>query len=1079
MSDFLDILKSAKDKGILLDSCGTDERQKWWGLYNDLCGMSVEDAMSVQYYHGEGGGGSKKKNTVTFVMQKGSDDEYSLLLSLSYAPTAPVNVTFSMNGETKNVIIPAGTQNYATGFKGATPDKPYAIIENITLSSEDESYTYTASNTVKTGVFTLTVTKDGVTTVDNVQYGTTVTLTEAPAREGYDFIYKDSEGTVITELSFPMPEKDLTIIGTYVVKTFVLTYTLNEEYLGEGDTLPVRVYSSGTIDVTYGDNVLSHISTSERNGFTLSNWTDGDGVVIDNNTTMPAKNLDITALYSLNEYTIQYFVDSVLYRDDTGYFGAAIPTVEDPSKIGYTFNRWSPAIPDTFPASDMAVNAVFDAIDYTITYYVDGVKDSEETHHYGDAIAIKREPSKEGYTFSGWDTVLPSTMPAENIVINGTFTINEYVLSYKVDGEIVFTASCEYNSVIVPIANPEKTGYSFVQWNPAVPATMPAHNVECVAEFEINQYQLNYKVDGVFYSSQTFDYNAVVVPIAEPTQEGYTFSGWNNVPERMPANDVEVNGEFTVNEYLLEYEVDGEVIFSASCEYNSVITPIENPEKVGYTFVQWNPAVPQRMPANNVLCVAEFEINQYQINYKIDGEFYSSQTFDYNAVIVPLEEPSQEGYTFSGWTYIPERMPAEDIEVEGEFIINTYTLDLFVDDELYSSLTFDYNEEILPILDPEKQGHTFSGWNPVIPQRMPAYDMSCSGHFTVNAYDITYTVKENGVVIYTNTESHNFGSNISIRAPFTKEGYTFSGWEPSVLPATMPDYDILVTGETVVNQYTMNFFIEDEEGSGATLYTSITANYGAAIAMPVPPAITGYTFSGWVPNVPATMPVDGGDYYGVYNINYHIATFKIEGTQHSQQNLAYGATINYPNVPREGYVLKWTPSGITTMPDMDVTFNGAYEEKQESTTLYYSMMLNDNVSGLTPAIVSGLSSYDGAEHKEQSVPANIPGSTQCQEWAVLRDEADEEGDVELFEYYQGLINDWAVAHQYAFVFAVPESVEFDALVDAAIGIPYVTEACGSMVIEDTNYELRRYTQATPPFRQTDTAKEYTLKIKLK
>ena len=72
MSDYKDILKSAKENGILLDSCGTDERQYWWGLYNDLCGMSVQDALDAQLGKGfnfNGGGdegSSKKKNTINF-----------------------------------------------------------------------------------------------------------------------------------------------------------------------------------------------------------------------------------------------------------------------------------------------------------------------------------------------------------------------------------------------------------------------------------------------------------------------------------------------------------------------------------------------------------------------------------------------------------------------------------------------------------------------------------------------------------------------------------------------------------------------------------------------------------------------------------------------------------------------------------------------------------------------------------------------------------------------------------------------------------------------------------------------------
>ena len=112
MSDYLDVIRQAAESGITLDSCGSLERQYWWGLYGDLCGMSVEDALAVQYDHSEGGSGGggedtpkKKKNTITFVMQQGSDGEYSLYLVPTYAPTAPVIASFTMDGEFHTVTI--------------------------------------------------------------------------------------------------------------------------------------------------------------------------------------------------------------------------------------------------------------------------------------------------------------------------------------------------------------------------------------------------------------------------------------------------------------------------------------------------------------------------------------------------------------------------------------------------------------------------------------------------------------------------------------------------------------------------------------------------------------------------------------------------------------------------------------------------------------------------------------------------------------------------------------------------------------------------------------------------------------
>lgn len=58
---------------------------------------------------------------------------------------------------------------------------------------------------------------------------------------------------------------------------------------------------------------------------------------------------------------------------------------------------------------------------YTLSYKVDGEVYHTETYAYKAAVTMLAEPTKEGYTFSGWDKII-TTMPNENVVINGTFT---------------------------------------------------------------------------------------------------------------------------------------------------------------------------------------------------------------------------------------------------------------------------------------------------------------------------------------------------------------------------------------------------------------------------------------------------------------------------------------------------------------------------------------------------------------------------------------------------------------------------------------------------------------------------------
>ena len=304
----------------------------------------------------------------------------------------------------------------------------------------------------------------------------------------------------------------------------------------------------------------------------------------------------------------------------------------------------------------------------TVTYKVDGKVYQVLNVPYGATITPITAPTKEGHTFSGWSEI-PETMPANDVVIEGSFSVNSYLLTYKVDGEIYVTDSIKYGATIEPIAAPTKEGHTFSGWS-EIPATMPAKDVVIEGSFSINSYTVTYKVDGEVYKTKTVEYGATIEPITEPTKEGHTFSGWSEIPETMPANDVVIEGSFSINSYLLTYKVDGEVYETMTVKYGSTIEPIAAPTKEGHTFSGWS-EIPETMPANDVVIEGTFSINSYTITFMVDGEVYETMTVEYGAEIELPTPPEKEGYIFTGWIGVPATMPAEDIVIEGRFEIDT------------------------------------------------------------------------------------------------------------------------------------------------------------------------------------------------------------------------------------------------------------------------------------------------------------------------------------------------------------------------------------------------------------------------
>lgn len=178
--------------------------------------------------------------------------------------------------------------------------------------------------------------------------------------------------------------------------------------------------------------------------------------------------------------------------------------------------------------------------------------------------------------------------------------------------------------------------------------------------------KLIYIIDNQEYLSIEICGGKPITPEAEPTKEGYTFSGWSKIPEIMPEEDVTITGSFIINKYKLVYQLDGADYKTFEIEYGSTITPEAEPTKEGYTFSGWS-YIPSTMPANDVTITGSFTINKYKLTYMVDGKEYKSFEIEYGSSIIPETEPTKDGYTFSGWSEIPETMPAHDVEITGSF----------------------------------------------------------------------------------------------------------------------------------------------------------------------------------------------------------------------------------------------------------------------------------------------------------------------------------------------------------------------------------------------------------------------------
>ena len=299
------------------------------------------------------------------------------------------------------------------------------------------------ANRDTTGVITLTggLIKNNGRYAINAAYHTTI---YANGGEVYGGVYlnQSSKITCLAEDNGITAFKGKTVIGgtSSVYPSHVdwgLFYGGLDIY---GNTTGVIVtYKDG--DSEYAKQVLPSGTLATRPdapaatpGYTFGGWNKADGTAWDYASDKVTDNITLYAKWAANTYTITFdTAGGSEIAPITQEYGTVITAPEAPTREGYTFIGWDKEIPTTMPAENMTVTAQWEINRYTITFDTAGGSEiTPITQDYGTAITAPADPTREGYTFIGWDKEIPTTMPAENITLKARWKDCE-----KPTGEIV------------------------------------------------------------------------------------------------------------------------------------------------------------------------------------------------------------------------------------------------------------------------------------------------------------------------------------------------------------------------------------------------------------------------------------------------------------------------------------------------------------------------------------------------------------------------------------------------------------------------------------------------------------------
>lgn len=631
--------------------------------------------------------------------------------------------------------------------------------------------------------------------------GSTVVRVEYP-RNSYTVTWQDADGAKLGEASFKF-EETITVpdaVGTPVKR---IGYTF-DSWMGAG-IMPAadKIIQAGiatanwtantyavTFDLNYDgapagqpisqtyDSKYSLPDTPNRQGYAFVGWfteqTGGDRVDETVQVTITAAQ----TLYAHWEvgtttpYTVKHLQQNVDNDEYTEVASQNLTGTTDgqtnAQATSYSGFTALAITQETIQADGSTVVSIYyDRNVHNAVWDVDGTETSVE-YRYGAPIVKAQYPSKENYTFGGWEGFTEGMIMGDaNVTFSAKWTANQYDVTLNTGGGTLAGDLTAYTyGVGATLPGITRTGYDFGGWyadeaftgEPVTAISDTDSGAKTFyAKWTAHTYTVRFDANGGegTMGDQSFTYDVEQALTANAfTRTGYSFAGWITEPDMAGADSY----------------TDGQKVKNLTAKDGAVVT----------LYARWNAGT-------------------YQIDYDLGGgtnaaENPSSYTTDTPDIV--LQVPARAGYDFTGWTCseLGVETPSKDLTIPqgttGDLHLNahweahTWTVNFDASggtvNEAERNVTYDLPYGTLP--EPTYAGHTFTGWFTAGGMAVDADTLvSIDGNHTLTArwdeeqYTITY-VDVDAETENTLTDSFTIsGATFNLPTP-VKDGHTFTGW---------------------------------------------------------------------------------------------------------------------------------------------------------------------------------------------------------------------------------------------------------------------------------------------------------------
>ncbi len=226
-----------------------------------------------------------------------------------------------------------------------------------------------------------------------------------------------------------------------------------------------------------------------------------------------------------------------------------------------------------------------------------------------------------------------------------------------------------------PPANPTRVGYHFTGWSGSYQNVQASATL--TAQYAINTYTVRFlDYNGTVIDTQTIDHGSDATPPADPTREGYRFTGWQGTYTGITA-DTDITATYVeataVTHWVTFYDWDNTQLSQQEIVEGEDATPPANPDnRPGWHFTSWQGNYTGVMQDETVTAV--YAINTYVVTFQDwDGAELKTETVEHGSDATPPANPTRTGWHFTGWSGTYQNVQAATT-ITAQYEIDTFTV---------------------------------------------------------------------------------------------------------------------------------------------------------------------------------------------------------------------------------------------------------------------------------------------------------------------------------------------------------------------------------------------------------------------